>query len=70
MIPNCNRFVSLYRSYFVNVMVEENDVSGQFENVSIILSILVFILIILLRSRGKGLLKNYAILIDILFDVH
>lgn len=52
---------------FVNGMVSKNSNSGQMDGGSFLLSILVFFIIILLSSKGKGWLKNYAILIGILF---
>lgn len=52
---------------FINGMASKNSSTGQMDGVSFILSILVFFVIILLSSKGKGWLKNYAILIGILF---
>jgi xanthine/uracil permease len=52
---------------FVNGMVSKTNSTGQMDGLSFFLSILVFFLIILLSAKAKGWLKNYAILIGILF---
>lgn len=51
---------------FVNGMISVSAGNGQMDAVSFLLSLLVFTIIILLSVKGKGLLKNYAILIGIL----
>jgi xanthine/uracil permease len=51
---------------FVNGMISKSSITGKIDMISLTMSLFVFILIILLSFKGKGWLKNYAILIGIL----
>ncbi|MEC1717299.1 purine/pyrimidine permease [Schinkia azotoformans] len=52
---------------FLKGMVLNNNIGGQIDIVSLFLSIIVFFLSVILRIKGKGWLKNYSILIGLLF---
>ncbi|QED49120.1 purine/pyrimidine permease [Cytobacillus dafuensis] len=52
---------------FFNGMVSSSNRAGHLDVLSFLLSLLVFLLIIFLNTKGKGWLKSYAILIGILF---
>lgn len=52
---------------FLNGMFSNSNSDNQMDGLSVFLSLLVFFLIVALSTKGKGWLKNYAVLIGILF---